>query len=140
MESGCRHLQQRWAANCRLTCRRLLSLLNGRGRVAQPYFSSDGNGMSAWWKADTNFDDFKACKPSPSELHERAAGVSRSVRRMRDMLFALCGDAQVLHHPMVAVEHDVTMSDEIASEALVTGAEDDPHVLLEYDRVLPLVL
>ncbi len=40
------------------------------------------------------------------------------------------GNTQILHHAVVAVEHDVAVGDEIAGKALVARAEGNAQVFL----------
>jgi hypothetical protein len=55
-------------------------------------------------------------------------------------LIAFRRDPQILHHPMVAVEQDVAVHDEVAGEALVAGSKGNAQVMLDHYRVFPLTL
>ena len=48
------------------------------------------------------------------------------MRRVRGWCFPfLPGNSQILHHAVIAMEHDVAVGDEIAGETLVAGAEGE---------------
>ena len=56
------------------------------------------------------------------------------------LLLGTCGnfDPDVLHHPQIAVEHDMAVEHGIADEALVARAHDDGDAGLKSDGVEPL--